>query len=144
MSQVYTHSSPDVCASVQLGIIDLQAMLWALAAAVTACAPRLSPTKPTSRLCSKPIIVPILECLVLAAVTQTVCVVLMHTELHVTPGSDTHSATVRLGTLTCVGLLCRHTVLGSMLECLILAAVLQAACLLPVEGAASHPQRSPF
>lgn len=80
----------------QLGIIDLQSLLWGFAASLTPPAVLLSPTKPTFKLCSKPIIKPILECLVGAAVLQSCCIVLMKAELHVTAGSIITTTMVRL------------------------------------------------
>ena len=64
----------------QLGIIDMQAMIWAIAAALTPPNPRLTSTKPTMRLCSLRIMVPIVEVIVLAAVTQMACFLLMKSQ----------------------------------------------------------------
>ncbi len=61
----------------QLGLIDLQAMLWALAAASTPSNPLLAPTKPTMRLCSKRIMIPTIEVIALATLTQTACFLLL-------------------------------------------------------------------
>ena len=61
----------------QLGMIDLQAMIWAFAAALTPCNPRLTPTKPTMKLCSKRILLPTLEVMVLACITQAACMLLL-------------------------------------------------------------------
>ena len=63
--------------AVQLGMIDLQAMIWAFAAALTPCNPRLTPTKPTMKLCSKRILLPTLEVMVLACITQAACMLLL-------------------------------------------------------------------
>ena len=63
--------------AVQLGVIDLQAMIWAFAAALTPTNPRLTPTKPTMKLCSKRILVPTLEVIVLACITQAACMLLL-------------------------------------------------------------------
>ncbi|DBA85704.1 TPA: hypothetical protein ACH3X1_005275 [Trebouxia sp. C0004] len=61
----------------QLGMIDLQAMVWAFAAALTPTSPRLTPTKPTMKLCSRRILVPTLEVIVLACITQAACILLL-------------------------------------------------------------------
>jgi len=63
--------------AVQLGMIDMQAMTWAFAAALTPTNPRLTPTKPTMKLCSKRILVPTMEVIVLACITQAACMVLL-------------------------------------------------------------------
>ena len=52
-------------------------MAWALAAALTPANPRLAPTKPTMTLCSKRILLPTLEVVVLACITQAGCFGLM-------------------------------------------------------------------
>ena len=63
--------------SVQMGMIDLQTMVWAFVAAWTPPNPHLSLTKPTMKLCSKRIVVPIIEVLILAVVTHAACFVLL-------------------------------------------------------------------
>ncbi len=63
---------------VQMGMIDLQTMVWAFVAAWTPPNPHLSVTKPTMKLCSKRIVVPIIEVLILTVVTQTACFALMN------------------------------------------------------------------
>lgn len=63
--------------SVQMGMIDLQAMVWAFVAAWTPPNPHLSVTKPTMKLCSTRIIVPIIEVLILTIVTQAACFALL-------------------------------------------------------------------
>ena len=64
--------------SVQMGMIDLQTMVWAFIAAWTPPNPHLSLTKPTMKLCSKRIVVPIIEVLVLAVVTHAACFALLN------------------------------------------------------------------
>ena len=64
--------------SVQMGMIDLQTMVWAFVAAWTPPNSHLSLTKPTMKLCSKRIIVPIIEVLVLAVVTHAACFALLN------------------------------------------------------------------
>lgn len=63
--------------SAQMGMIDVQAMVWAFAAAWTPPNPHLSLVRPNLKLCSKRIMVPIIEVIVLSVVTQTACFALL-------------------------------------------------------------------
>ncbi|KAL3146673.1 hypothetical protein ABBQ32_000901 [Trebouxia sp. C0010 RCD-2024] len=53
-------------------------MVWAFVAAWTPSNPHLSVTKPTMRLCSKRIIIPIIEVIVLTVVTHAACFALLN------------------------------------------------------------------
>lgn len=61
----------------QMGMIDVQAMVWAFAAAWTPPNPHLSLVRPNLKLCSRRIMVPIIEVVILSVVTQTACFVLL-------------------------------------------------------------------
>ena len=60
-----------------MGMIDVQAMVWAWAAARTPPNPHLSLVRPNLKLCSKRILVPIIEVVILSVITQTACFALL-------------------------------------------------------------------
>lgn len=85
--------------SAQMGMIDLQAMVWAFVAAWTPINPHLSLVKPNLKLCSKRIMVPIIEVVVLATVTQYACFVLLRSTDWYHQGQDGATASVQVRTL---------------------------------------------
>lgn len=87
----------------KLGVIDVQAMVWAFVAAWTPPNPHLSHTKPTMKLCSKRIMVPIVEVVILAVITQTGCFLLMKSTEWYQGGNG---STVQVGFITCSHAFC--------------------------------------
>ena len=96
--------------SAQMGMIDVQAMVWAFVAAWTPINPRLSLVKPNLKLCSKRIMVPIIEVVVLATVTLGACYFLMKSTDWYEQGEASASASLQV----------RHTSSESQLtQCLV-------------------------
>lgn len=81
-----------------MGMIDVQAMVWAFVAAWTPINPHLSLVKPNLKLCSKRIMVPIIEVVVLAAVTQYACFVLLKSTDWYHQGQDGATASLQVRT----------------------------------------------
>lgn len=85
--------------SAQMGMIDLQTMVWAFAAAWTPSNPHLSLVRPNLKLCSKRIMVPIIEVIVLSVVTQCACFALLRsTDCYQGMSKDGSAASIQVQT----------------------------------------------